>query len=274
VNGGTFGEAILYRLTMHEDVGVTAPVDVTGDFHFEAALNVLPVTFPFDSTVSLPPPGTCTAYTEQGDLLRGMLLPGSLLTAGLLNVGPPFLLTGPNGPVTLDYPVTSYRAGPLGGFISNNILPNTLSLNPGSYTMSSVGGTDVGPFSASFSIPQPLTWNNRNQLTVVDRTQPLTISWTGGDSGQEIAVMGVGEDLPTNSSAVFKCIASPGATSLTVPPDVLSNLPATRGNPLQSKGIIYLVNLAGTSIQKLNAKGLDQGSTGYFYVNGKTVVLQ
>jgi uncharacterized protein (TIGR03437 family) len=274
VNGGTFGENIVYRLTMHEDVGVVAPVDVTGDFHFEAAFNVLPVSFPFDSTVSLPPPGTCTAYSEQGDMLRGMLLPGSLLGAELLNVGPPFDLTGPNGKVTLDYPVASYRAGPLGGLISNNILPNTLYLSPGSYTMTGSGGTDVGPFSATFNIPQPLTWNNRNQLDVVDRTQPLTISWTGGDTGQEIAVVGVGEDLPTNSSAVFKCIALPGASSLTVPPDVLSNLPATRQNPLQSKGIIYLVNLAGTSIQKLNAKGLDQGSTGYFYINGKTVVLQ
>jgi uncharacterized protein (TIGR03437 family) len=274
VNGGNFGEAIVYRLTMHEDVGVLEPVDVTGDFHFEAAFNVLPVPFPFDSTVSLPPPGTCTAYTEQGDMLRGMLLPGFLLGAEELSIGPAFLLAGPNGQVTLDYPVTSYRAGPLGGLISNNILPNTLYLSPGAYTMTSSGGTDVGPFSASFNIPQPLTWNNRNQLTTLDRTQPLTISWTGGDTGQEIAVVGVGEDLPTNSSAVFKCVALPGASSLTVPPDLLSNLPATRGNPLQSKDIIYLVTLAGTSLQKLGAKGLDQGSTAYFYINGKTVVLQ
>ena len=274
VNGGNFGEAIVYRLTMHEDVGVVTPVDVTGDFHFEAAFNMPVLPFPFDSTVSLPPPGSCSAYTEQGDLLRGMLLPGSLLAATQLNIGPPFVLTGPNGPVTLDYPVSSYRAGPLGGLISNNILPSTLYLNPGSYTMTGAGGSDVGPFSASFSIPQPLTWNNRNQLNIVDRTQPLTISWTGGDTGQEIAVVGVGEDLPTNSSAVFKCIAMPGSSSLTVPPDLLANLPATRQNPLQSKAIIYLFNLAGTSIQKLNAKGLDQGSTGYFYINGKTVVLQ
>lgn len=274
VNGGSFGEAIVYRLTMHEDVGVTAPVDVTGDFHFEAAFNVLPAQFPFDSTVSMPPPGTCTAYTEQGDMLRGTLLPGSLLGATELGIGPPFQLKGPNGTVSLDYPVSSYRAGPLGGLISNNILPNSLYLSPGSYTMTSEGGTDVGPFSATFNIPPPLTWTNRNQLTTVDHTQPLTISWSGGDTGQEIAVIGVGEDLPTNSTAVFKCVAQPGASSMTIPPDVLANLPSTRQDPLQSKDIFYLVNLAGTSIQKLNAKGLDQGSTAYFYINGKTVVLQ
>ena len=69
-------------------------------------------------------------------------------------------------------------------------------------------------------------------------------------------------------------IAPPGATSLTVPPDMLSNLPATRPNPLQSKDVIYLVNLAGSSLQNLNAKGLDQGASAYFLINGKTVVLQ
>jgi len=274
VNGGTFGEAILFRQTTHEDIGVVAPIDVTADYHFEAAFNVLPTTFPFDSTVSLPPPGTCTAYTEAADLVSGAVLPGLLSSAALLSIGPPFTLRGPTGTVTLDYPDTGYRAELLGGLISNNVLPNTLYLNPGSYTMTSVGGNDVGPFSATFNIPQPLTWNNRDQLTIVDRTQPLTISWSGGDSGQEIALVGVGEDLPTNSSTVIKCIAAPGASSLTVPADVLANLPATRQNLLQSKDVIYLVDLAGTSIQKLNAKGLDQGSTGYFYVNGKTVVLQ
>jgi len=274
VNGGNFGEAILFRQTTHEDVGVITPVDVTADYHFEAAFNVLPVPFPFDSTVSLPPPGTCTVYTEAADLVSGAVLPGLLSQSTLLGIGPPFTLTGPKGQVSLDYPVTGYRADLLGGLISNNILPNSLYLNPGSYTVSSVGGPDVGAFSATFNIPQPLTWNSRDQLTVVDRTQPLTISWSGGDSGQEIAVVVVGEDLPTNSSAVVKCIAAPGASSLTVPQDLLSNLPATRQNLAQSKDVIYLVNLAGTSVQKINAKGLDQGSTGYFYVQGKTVVLQ
>jgi hypothetical protein len=140
--------------------------------------------------------------------------------------------------------------------------------------MMGFGGSNVGPFSVSFTIPQPLTWTNRDQLVTVNRTQPLAISWTGGDSGQTVAVIGVGVDLPTNSSAVFSCIATPGATGLTVPADMLSNLPATRPNPLQSKDLIYLVNLAGSSVQNLNASGLDQGATGYYLINGKTVVLQ
>jgi len=166
------------------------------------------------------------------------------------------------------------RATYLGGSISGNILPNSLFLDPGSYKLMGFGGMDVGPFSASFSVPQPLTWTNRDQLTSIDRTQPLTISWTGGDTGQVVTVMGFGVDLPTNSSTAFACIAEAGANSLTVPPAILSNLPPTRGNPLQSKDVIYLVTMPGSSVGNLNAKGLDQGLALFYLVNGKTVVIQ
>ncbi len=274
VNGGKFGEALVTRATTHEDVGVLAPVDVTADYHISFGFGPQAVPFPFNPAVTQPPPGTCTVYTLQGDMLNGDALPGSLPTASELDFGPPLLLTGPNGTRTLSYTFSGARAGSLGGLISNNILPSSLYLNPGSYSLMGFGGTDIGAFSASFTIPEPLTWSNRDQLSVVDRTQSLLISWTGGDSGQTIAIVGVGEDLPTNSSTAFVCIAPLGATSLTVPPDILSNLPATRPNPLQSKDVIYLVTLAGSSIHSLNAKGLDQGSTGFFLINGKTVVLQ
>jgi hypothetical protein len=59
-----------------------------------------------------------------------------------------------------------------------------------------------------------------------------------------------------------------------VPADILSNLPATRPNPLQSKDVIYLLTLAGSSVQNLNASGLDVGLTSYYSIIGKTVVLQ
>jgi len=119
-----------------------------------------------------------------------------------------------------------------------------------------------------------VVWTNRDQLTVVNRAQPLTISWTGGESNQLIAIMGYGEDLPTNASAAFACIAPPGATSFTVPAAILSNLPPTRRNPLQSKDVIYLGEVPGSSVQKINAKGLDQGMTESYLINGKTVVFQ
>ena len=277
VKGGTFGKAIVIRATTRHDVGTRVPVDVTADYHASFALSPKPGPFPFNPTLAFPPSGTCTVYALQGDMLNGDPLPGMLPDVPPLDFGAALVLTGPQGPRTLASTFSGLagaHVGYIGGAISNNILPSTLYLEPGSYTVSGVGGQDIGAFSTSFTIPQPLTWTNRDQLTFVNRTQPLTISWNGGDSGQVVVIMGYGEDLPTNASAAFVCIAPRGASSFTVPPDILSNLPPTRTNPLQSKDVIYLGTMPGSSVQNINAKGLDQGLSSFYLINGKTVVLQ
>jgi hypothetical protein len=249
-------------------------VDVTADYHLSFGIGAKTVPIPFNPALSVPPSGSCTVYTLSGDILKADPLPGMMPPAMPLDFGSPLMLTGPKGSKVLTYLFSGARAGLLGGSISNGILPSSLFLDPGSYTVNGLGGPDVGAFSTTFSIPQPPSWTNRDQLTLVNRTQPLNIAWTGGDAGQVVEIIGFGEDLPTNSSAVFACIAPPGATSFSVPPDILSNLPPTRANPLQSKDVIYLVTLAGSSLQNLNAKGLDQGSSAFYSINGKTVVLQ
>ncbi|MDP8981471.1 MAG: hypothetical protein M3O35_12875 [Acidobacteriota bacterium] len=277
VKGGTFGLAIVVRGTTRHDVGTLAPVDATADYHASFAFSAKPGPFPFNPAIAFPPSGTCTAYTLQGDILNGDPLPGQLPPVPPLDMGAALVLTGPRGTTTLNSTflgLLDAKVGFLGGSISNNILPSSLILDPGSYTIAGTGGMDVGPFSTSFSIPQPLVWTNRNQLTLINRAQPLTLSWSGGDSGQVVVIVGYGEDLPTNSSAAFACIAPPGATSFTVPPAIMSNIPPGRPNPLQSNAVLYVGVMAGSSVQKINAKGLDQGLTESYYINGKTVVFQ
>jgi uncharacterized protein (TIGR03437 family) len=274
VQGKRIAEALATRTVTRQDVGVLAPVDITSDYHVDFAFQPDPGQFPFNPAIAFPPSGTCTAYAHPGDMLNGSPLPGMAPTTMPLDMGAPFLLTGPNGSKTLSAGFFGAQAGYLGGSISNNILPSSLFLDPGSYTLQGFGGADVGPFSTSFTIPQPLTWTNRLQTNVVNRTQPLTISWSGGDSGQVVAMLGFGDDLPSNSSAVFVCIAPPGATSFTVPTDMLSILPATRLNPLQSNDVIYLMALSGSSLKSIAAKGLDVGLTSFYSIIGKTVVWQ
>jgi hypothetical protein len=185
-----------------------------------------------------------------------------------LNFGPSLTLTGPKGTETLTAAL-GYAAGYLGGFISDNSIPNTLYLNPGTYTLAGTGGADIGAFSASLTVPQALAWTN--PPTTVDRTQPLAIAWTGGNPGQPVAVTGFGEDLPTNSSVMFVCLAAPGASNFTIPSVMLSNVPATRANPLQSKDVIYLVSLPGSQV---GATGLNGSAVGFTYISGTTVVYQ
>ena len=274
VQGKRIAEALVTRTTTRQDVGVLAPVDITSDYHVDFAFQPDPGQFPFNPAIAFPPSGTCTAYAHPGDMLNGGPLPGMAPTTMPLDMGLPFLLSGPNGSKTLSQGFFGARAGYLGGSISNNILSSSLFLDPGSYTLQGFGGADVGPFSTSFTIPQPLTWTNRLQTNIVNRSQPLTISWSGGDSGQVVAMLGFGDDVPSNSSAVFVCIAPPGATSFTVPTDMLSILPAARPNPLQSNDVIYLMALSGSSLKSVAAKGLDVGLTSFYSIIGKTVVWQ
>lgn len=274
INGGKLGESISARATTIHDVGVRAPVTVTGDYSVYFAFQPTAKAFPFNPALAFPPSGTCTGYTYAGDMLNGTGLPGMAPTTMPLDYGTALALTGPNGTKTLTPNFSGANASYLGGSITNGILPSSLFLSPGSYSLKGFGGMDVGAFSTSFTIPQPVTWTNQSTTNVVPRSQPLTLNWSGGDSGQTVAILGFGEDLPTNSSAAFVCIAPAGSTSFTVPTDMLSNLPATRPNPLQSLDVVYLMTLAGSSMNNLNANGLDVGFTSFYSILGKTVVLQ
>jgi len=274
VNGGSVGAAGPVRTTTRHDIGTYTGVEVTSDYHARFATSPKPGQFPFNPAVAFPPAGTCTVYTLQGDMLGGDLLPSLFPATPPLDFGPALSLTGPNGMKSLIATFTGGSAGYLGGAISNGILPSTLYLDPGSYTIQGFGGANVGAFSTAFTIPQPTTWIGRDQLIYVNRSQPLNLAWSGGDSGQVNVILGFGEDLPLNSSAAFACLAPPGASSFSVPTDILSNLPATRANPLHSKDVIYLLSVPGGSIKNLNATGLDYGISGFALITGKSVVLQ
>lgn len=274
IGGQSLGEALTMRATTRHDVGVRTPLDTTADYHVSFAFSPHTESFPFNPGLAFPPSGSCTVYTHQGDMLGGSPLPSMTPITMPLDYGAPLLLTGPNGNKTLSYGFSGANAGYLGGTISNNVLPSSLYLDPGAYSVRGFGGVNVGTFLTNFTIPQPLTWTNRAQTNVVDRTQPLNVTWSGGDTGQVVAIVGFGEDLPTNSSTVFACIAPLGSLSFAVPTDILANLPATRANPLQSKDVIYVMTLAGSSVKDLSASGLDVGLTSYYSIIGKTVVLQ
>jgi len=277
LNGGNLGLATVGRTTTVEDIGVTAPVTVTADYHLSFAFTIPHSTIPFNPAVTLPPAGACADYNETGDVTNNNPLPGALPPPAPLDFGPPFLLTGPNGMKTLTASYIaplSVRSGLLGASITNNILPNSLYLTPGSYNLTGLGGANIGPFSTTFTVPEILNWIQQTTLSVVPRNQPLMLNWTGGSDGDSDFVIGVGVDLPSNSSSIFVCSVPWGASSFTVPADVMANLPASRPNPLQSKDMIYLFSIPGPSVANLNATGLNMGSTSSYIILGKTVLFQ
>ena len=178
------------------------------------------------------------------------------------------MVTGPNGPRAVSLIGTG---GPIGSFLPLYQLPNTLFLSPGPYTVTGPGGADIGAINASLTMPPAFAWTNRDQTTNVKRSQPLALNWTGGASGQTISILGASSDLPTNSSAAFFCVAPVGATSFTIPAEVLSALPASQSAAQKSKAAIFLI---GSSDTPFTASGLQTAFGSAVYVLGKTVSFQ
>jgi hypothetical protein len=274
IKGGRLGALIALRSSIREDIGTLSPIDVTTEFAASLASLEIGSPFAFNPFVSLPPAGTCTVYTAASDLFAEKgALPGGLSTGRILNTGSSISFTGPSGNNTAG---SFFRAplnvGQFGIDFSGGATPlKPLILTPGSFTVSASGGTDVPSLRASSNIPTPITWTNRDQVVNIDRTQPLTVTWTGASATQTVSIVGGAVDLPTNSSALFQCIAPSGATSFTVPPAILSALPASRRLASQTKAVLFVGTLPLGSTSVITATGLDTAVLLPIFLNGRTV---
>jgi hypothetical protein len=89
----------------------------------------------------------------------------------------------------------------------------------------------VGPLNFNFPVPAQVTWTNETTLAsgvAIDRTQPLTITWTGGDANGYVDIEGSGQVGPQNNPAFttyFDCSAPTSARSFTIPPAILLSIP-------------------------------------------------
>ncbi len=277
IKGGRLGAIVALRSSIREDIGTLSPIDVTTEFAASLASLEIGSPFAFNPFVSLPPAGTCTVYTAAGDLFSGnAALPGSLSTNRILDTGSSISFTGPSGTTTADSVFKpSLNIVPFGMDFSGGATPlKPLILTPGSFTVSTSGGTDIASLQASSNIPTPITWTNRDQVANIDRTQPLTVTWTGATATQTVSIVGGAVDLPTNSSALFQCIAPSGATSFTVPAAILSALPASRRLPSQTKAVLFVGTLPLGATSVVTAAGLDTAVLLPIFINGRTVAFR
>lgn len=131
-------------------------------------------------------------------------------------------ITGPGG--TLSVPQTTS-----GALITYelNLPTGYVPATGGTFTISATGSADVKPFSVTVSDPQPLVWTNQAAITSVDRTMPLTVTWTGGIPGTYVQIGG--GSTTVNASATFLCIAPVAAGQFTIPAYVLAATPVGSG---------------------------------------------
>jgi len=271
ISGSKTGLVALYRLDQQHGRGRTKYEDVL-DFGTVTLRQDLGGPFAFNPLFSLPPAGSCTVYAGSIDFFGGT---NPLLTAPsgkYLNGGANFSLITPKGGRAIAGPkVGPVNVATLGGNFPGTYTPRqTPVLDSGTtFQLNGDGGADVGPIRASFAVTAALTWTNRNQITEVNRSQPLTINWAGAPAGQTVLIMGSNSDIPLNSNAMFVCTADAAAGTFSVPSQILQSLPASRTSVIQSKGIVYVGNAPLGNPSTFTATGLDLGVVMPILLSGK-----
>jgi uncharacterized protein (TIGR03437 family) len=151
-----------------------------------------------------------------------------------LDAGSGINITGPAGvkqlPKFLGRGITDeykVQGSAIGGGIPPLIPLSPEFLAPGTYTVDNgSGGTDVKGFSASLAFSNNhATWTGQEAIGDIDRTQGLTITWSGSGS---VLILGNAANTAAAIGAQFTCTAGDADNgSFTVPARVMSALPAS-----------------------------------------------
>ncbi len=211
-------------------------------------LTFAPDTEPFVvSWVDDPPAGTCLVFNN---ISGNTNVPAMAVS---LDAGSTITLTGPGGslPVPEQSNETAFSA--TGTF-----------LVPGTYTVTGTGGADVGPFSATLTIPALPTLTSPVNNGAATRANGLTVTWTGG-SGNVAMDMQSCTDSSCNNGASAECIAPASPGTFTIPPSVLLALPASTSAGFVFSTVIYSpftatgLNLGAISLSRYNIAGFGNG---------------
>ncbi|MBI3666863.1 MAG: hypothetical protein HY236_11685, partial [Acidobacteria bacterium] len=279
LGGEKQGMILLLRLSAKAQLEAgQPPADIVVDLGLGSFAESAAGAASYNPILSLPPIGSCSVTTQSGvDLgsLLGGQLPGTFSGGRSLDAGPALTVTGPAGSKSMPRSDSAY-VGFLGGAALLGSSASPLFLAPGSYQVTGTGGADVGPFSANVTIPPPVVWTNRDQLTSVNRAQGLNVAWTGGDlTGQLALIVGFNVDQQAQAGGLFLCLAPLEAGGFTVPASALANIPPSNvGQPDQSFGFLMLGALPHRNISSFTAAGLDSGFALYLSLDGTTISFQ
>ncbi len=186
-------------------------------------------------SLGLPSPGSCMVNPVKSFVPFGLAFEPVGLDAGrVLNV------TGPKG----SRQILQRWPGMYSEAFANGTLVQFLE--PGTYTVDSSGGPDVGPFRSTITFPAELT------STVQQSAAGTTVNWRGGDPTGYVVIQGSAPS-PAGVGTSFSCVERASAGQFTVPPYVLSSLPASPSD-------ITALTAAGSAPQnRFKAPGLDLG---------------
>ena len=180
--------------------------------------------FNFDPYMSYPPAGTCLVHQTTGDASITLNLRGALPAGASLNPQPN--QTYNNGSQTRNIPprVLCFSRKSLSGKVDSTSFGLSAPGAGASFTID-----PAGPNQEILAIkPEPPpAWSRPNSILVVTRSSPLSLSFTPGDPSAPTAILLNAYAAAINSTVEVKCLAAPGAGSITIPSDILANLPSS-----------------------------------------------
>jgi uncharacterized protein (TIGR03437 family) len=217
----------------YDAVGIspgTTPLSTLGG-QFQRLTVPQPGSLVLASSSSFPSIGQCVVRTPVFTMAQTVTTsaPVDSTTLSPLNAGSALNVTGPNGKgsALLSTSQPGTYAGTLGAGGVN--APPFIPSAGGLFTIDNgSGGSDVGPFTTPINVPPPLVWSNIGSITVIDRFQPLTITWTGGDPAGVVTIQGGYPLVVTPTETVLAqitCTAPVPAQQFTIPPSALMALP-------------------------------------------------
>jgi len=199
----------------------------------------------FQQSSGVSGPGGGGLSSIGGCILTQTVSGGATSTTTALNPGT-ITVSGPGGSLT-----TLTSIPQLAGFYATT-LPSIPSTG-GAYVFNGTAGSGanaVGAFTVTVNFPNPLiVWTNQNAAATVNRTQGLTVTWTGGTPGSYVFISG--SSTSGTASGSFSCYAPQSAGTFTVPSYILIGLPSGTGNTSVQNS---------TNLQTFSASGLDFGA--------------
>jgi len=191
---------------------------------------------------------------------------------GFLDAGPRLPLTG--GTLTAG---TALANNPTPTGPTYVLLPSTGIVDGATYTMSGTGGAIIGPFSFTTTAPTGFLATNFDSIISVDRSKPLTITWTG--TGFPRVYIQVNSTVLTGSNrriVTMNCNVPAAPGSYTIPPEALAYLPPVPATGTSFGGIAVEAMVPGTQVAvPLLAGGtIDSGALVIDFGYSKTIAVQ
>lgn len=157
-----------------------------------------------------------------------------------LNAGPALTVSGPGGEQA-SASLTTLKDGTLGDYKST--LPaGFIPSGGGTFTFSNGSGSSAvgGISNASITLPSPIVWTNMSGISSVNRSEGLTVTWSGGSPSSFVVIQGSATVAPPGTDSVaFTCAASSASGQFTIPPSLLLAMPTGGRGELSVNSVAF-----------------------------------